>query len=165
MVRTSAYLFFVFLLSACTTGPVKDATQWRRTDGCSFSIRIPAGCKLKKQEIAEGQNPSDCNYAGTLNGEKAFHIYSSPADFFESQDIDTLYKMAVDYSKFTIRHQEQKGNWFVISGVHPETGNDIYWKRVLGRKYITDIYFDYPKEKAEEVEPFVEGMAVSLISD
>jgi hypothetical protein len=166
MYRSFLYLSVVFLLAACSgKGAVKDATQWKRIDGCSFSMRIPISFKTKRSKPARTQNPSDCNYYGLVNGDKVFDIYSSSASLFDSQDIDTLYKMAVDYSKFTIRHNEQKGNWFVVSGVNPETGNNIYWKRTIGREYITDLYFDYPKEKAAEVEPFIEGIAVSVVSD
>ena len=55
-------------------------------------------------------------------------------------------------------------NYFVISGVDNKSGNIIYWKRVVGDNFISDLRFDYPFSLKKEVEPFIGKIAKSFES-
>jgi hypothetical protein len=75
-----------------------------------------------------------------------------------------LPKDQITKSELEISYKTQKGNWFVISGVNKDNGNIVYWKRVSGNSFISDLHIEYPKEGESEISPFISKISKSFTS-
>jgi hypothetical protein len=75
-----------------------------------------------------------------------------------------LYTNAIKKSELEISYKTQKGNWFVISGINKDNGNIVYWKRVSGNNFISDIHIEYPKGRESEISPYIAKISNSFTS-
>jgi len=116
-------------------------------------------------EYPDDNNPDVCDYiVKTKFGLKLIEIHSLINSRFEFNTVQDLYKEALSKSKFNIIYKIQKSNWFVISGIKKENGNIVYWKRVAGANFISDLYIEYSKSQKNEIEPFLTKISTSFTS-
>jgi hypothetical protein len=136
---------------------------------CSFTIGLPEHMDLQPLPgLEHSAHSSYCNYEVlSKDGRGLFTVHSMPYAQFESTDLDELYDMAIRNSKFTLQSSLKNSQdlFFVIEGTNPENGHQIYWKRVIGKTCISDLYFNYPKSLSKEVEPYQAAIAASFTSD
>ena len=56
-------------------------------------------------------------------------------------------------------------DYFVISGINNENGNIVYWKRVLGRSYVSDLHIEYNQTRKSTIENHIARISKSFTSD
>ena len=132
---------------------------------CNCSIDIPTEMTLNVYESTFDY----CDAEIILkNGQRVIELHSLNISKFEFDNIEDLFNAAViKHSKnpnFKLTYKMKKINYFVISGVDNKSGNIIYWKRVVGDNFISDLRFDYPFSLKKEVEPFIGKIAKSFES-
>ena len=117
--------------------------------------------KLQKMYTDPG-----CDYEVKLkDGAIVMELHSLSSGRFEYNTISELYNAAIHSSKLKITYKSLHTNYFVISGIDKANGNVVYWKRVLGRNFISDMHIEYNKNKSAAVEPFIGRISKSFTSD
>ncbi|MDD3861226.1 MAG: hypothetical protein PHW83_13620 [Bacteroidales bacterium] len=128
-----------------------------------FSIDIPSTFTIESDN--DKTSLDYCDYSvKTKEGVKIIQIHSLTSSRFETSEAMELYEIAISKSELTISYKTQKDNWFVISGTDKETGMTIYWKRVSGKNYISDLRIDYSASQKTNIEPYIGKIAGSFIS-
>lgn len=132
-------------------------------DTYKFSVSLPSGWKM--EEMWEG-SLDFCDYeVKAKDGTKILELHALLNSRFDAGSITDLYAAALESSKLEIIYKLQKQNWFVISGIDKKTKNIVYWKRIWGEHYVSDLYLDYPKNKETEIAPYIGRIAKSFISE
>jgi hypothetical protein len=130
---------------------------------CAFSVSLPSNFKL--QPMYDDKSPDYCDYSvKTKNGFEIIQLHSLLSSRFEFSSIKELYDAAIKKSEIDISYKAQKGNWFVISGTKKENGNTVYWKRVSGNSFISDLHIEYPKSRESEIAPYTATISSSFTS-
>ena len=138
--------------------------QYKEYSPCSFAVSLPINFKLIN-EYPEENNPDECHYiVKSKSGLKLIEINSSLNSRFEENNIKALYKRALTNSNLNITYKIQKLNYFVISGTDKTNGNIVYWKRIFGDNFISDLYIKYSKNQKNEIEPYLTKMSTSFTS-
>lgn len=132
---------------------------------CSFEIKLPTTF-IFENVFEEDDNLDVCNYNVKWQSDKVvLQVNSLNASRFEYSTILELYNAAVASKKLNISYKIQKKNWFVISGTNAENKNIVYWKRVLGGNFVSDLYIEYPSANKDLIEPYIATMSKSFDSD
>ena len=130
---------------------------------CSFSVSLPSNFKLLP--MYDDKSPDYCDYSvNTKDGLEIIQIHSMLSSRFEISAIKDLYTNAIKKSELEISYKTQKGNWFVISGINKDNGNIVYWKRVSGNNFISDLHIEYPKGRESEISPYIAKISNSFTS-
>ena len=130
---------------------------------CTFSVSLPSDFKL--QPMYDDKSSDYCDYSvKTKDGLEIIQLHSLLSSRFEFSSIKELYDAAVNKSELDISYKTQKGNWFVISGTKKENGNTVYWKRVSGGSFISDLHIEYPKNRESEIAPYIATISKSFTS-
>jgi len=130
---------------------------------CTFSVSLPSSFKL--QAMYDDKSPDYCDYSvKTKDGFEIIQLHSLLSSRFEFSSIKELYDAAVKKSELDISYKTQKGNWFVISGIKKENGNTVYWKRVSGNSFISDLHIEYPKSRESEIALYIATISSSFSS-
>ena len=129
---------------------------------CSFRVSLP---KSYIFEMEQDDNLDVCDATvTTANGLSILEVHSMINSRVETDDIQELYQRALANSSLEITHKSQKHNWFVISGYNSK-GMIVYWKRISGDNFISDLYMEYPKSRSSEINPMIGRIADSFTSD
>lgn len=146
------------------TASVSEETGFKSYAPCSFSVSLPAGFSLQAME--EETNLDYCDYSvKTKDGFEIIQLHSLLGSKFETSAIKELYETALAQSELSITYKTQKGNWFVISGTNKSNGNIVYWKRVAGNNFISDLHIEYPKSRESEIVQHIGAIAGSFTSE
>lgn len=141
------------------------SAQTKYTEFCGnvFCVDLPAGFNVKDYPENSTDNET---YEVTKKGVKFINISAS----IESRyDMDASINNIQDWYQYILKkrpeisYKLQKDNWFVVSGVDPETGNVFYWKKIWQGEFISDLYIEYPKSKKDQIEPYLGAIAKSFI--
>ena len=145
---------------------VKPREAFTEQVGCGFQIKLPSHFKMEPL-FAEGNSLDICDYSfGSSNNEDITgSISCSNKSRFDYSDIKELYAAGVKNTDFNVTHKTQKRNWFVLSGINRKNGNIVYWKRVEGDNYISDMRIEYPKAIADKITPRLNRIVDSFRSD
>ena len=133
-------------------------TSYKLLDECSFSVMIPTSFKITLLD----SSPDYCDYEVSKESLK-IELNSLNTSRFEYVEIQSLYQEAVKNSKIKISYKVQKSNWFIISGTK-DNGNIVYWKRVVGDNFISDLYIEYNSIQKHLIEPHISKMSSSFKS-
>lgn len=149
-----------------TTAPApvqgKNDVYFKTFSGTGFSVSLPS--TLHIQSRYDDQS-STCDYRATNEkGIELLQLRSLLSSRFESNDVQELYRMALAQSNMDISYQQQKANWFVLSGYDRSTGNVVYWRRSVGNRYISDLRIDYPKQYEADIYPHIATISKSFTS-
>lgn len=138
--------------------------QYKIHKPCTFTVKLPSSFSLKAME--EESSPDYCDYvAKTKNGKQVAEFHSLVKGRFMSEDIKTLFTEGQKTEDLEITYKVQKENWFVISGIVKSTKKVYYWKRSVGKYFISDLNIEYAKEDAKLIEPHLEKISGSFVSD
>ncbi|MBL0202341.1 MAG: hypothetical protein IPP81_19950 [Chitinophagaceae bacterium] len=130
---------------------------------CTFSVSLPSNFKL--QAMYDDKSADYCDYSVKTKDEfEIIQLHSLLSSRFEFNSIKELYDAAINKSELDISYKTQKGNWFVISGTKKENGNTVYWKRVSGNSFISDLHIEYPKSHESEIAPYITTISNSFTS-
>ena len=128
---------------------------------CSFKVSLPQSYLFKIDE--EDNNLDMCTATvSTSDGLQIIDIRSMNNARFETRNIKDSPKPKIPTLEVT--HNTQKNNWFVISGYNNE-GMIVYWKRVSGDNFISDLYMEYPQHRSSEINSKIGKIAGSFTSD
>jgi len=150
-------------------------SSYKLLDDCYFSVMIPTSLEVKFVD----SSPEFCDYElirekitiqikslniSHFDPDEAQSLYQEPK---ENSDIlisaPSLYQEAQKNSGIKISYKIQKYNWFIISGTD-NNGNIVYWKRVVGDNFISDLYIEYDVSKKDIIEPHISKMSSSFKS-
>lgn len=130
---------------------------------CTFTVSLPSNFKV--QPMYDDKSSDYCDYSvNTKDGFEIIQLHSLLSSRFEFSSIKELYEAALSKSELNISYKAQKGNWFVISGIKKENGNTVYWKRVSGNSFISDLHIEYPKSRESEIAPYIAAISSSFTS-
>jgi len=76
-----------------------------------------------------------------------------------------LYNIALESSDLNITYKIVASDYFVISGLKKENGNIVYWKRVLGINFVSDLHIEYNQAKKSAIEKHIGRISKSFTSD
>jgi len=134
-------------------------SQTYKTVGDLFTAKIPSTFVCDKLD----SSPDYSRYQSSSKGIKMIEFNSLNISRFESSDAQHLYNQAVKSSSLKISYKIQKSNWFIISGTK-ENGNIVYWKRVVGDNFISDLYIEYNSSNKNIIEPYIGEISRSFTS-
>ena len=140
-------------------------TVFKNHSVCGLAISLPTHFTIQPVSI-EDNNLDFCDYTvasleNNLNGT----VSSRNKARFEFSEIKELYDAALANSKLNIMERKQQQKWFVIRGIDPSSKNVIYWKRVVGENYISDMHLEYPQDDTDNPNPHLKKIATSFVSD
>ena len=136
-----------------------NSQTYKTIDGSMFSAKIPTTFVFDEID----SNPDYCNYESSSAGIKLIEFNSLNKYRFELDNIEDLYAEAVKNSKLKISYTIQKYNWFIISGTN-SNGNIVYWKRVIGDNFVSDLYIEYSSANKSSIEKHIGEISRSFIS-
>ena len=153
----STLLFFSFIGNSQTT-------TFKKHSPGTFSIELPAEMKLS--EMYDQSSPDYSDFEVKLkDGYVIMELHSLINSRFEhSNTIKELYDAALSSSKLDITYKMTSSNYFVISGFNKENGNIVYWKRVLGENFVSDMHIEYIKSRKNDIEQHIGKIAKSFTS-
>ncbi len=139
-------------------------TTWKKVTPCSFSLEIPVDMKITK--MYEDSSLDYCDYEVFLkDGYSIMELHSLLNTRFDESTIDGFYQAALDLSKLRITYKMLGSNFFIISGFNQENGNIVYWKRVLGDSFVSDLHIEYSQARMPAIEPYIERISKSFTSN
>ncbi len=126
------------------------------------TIKLPSNFEMKKSSPS---SPDFSDYTVTIVDEfEPIEIHSLNKSRFDAIYIKDFYVRAIKKSELNITYKIQRNNWFIISGVK-SNGNIVYWKRVLGANFISDLYISYPPNRKSLIEPYIATISNSFKSE
>ena len=137
---------------------------FKKLTPCSFSIEIPVDMKIKS--MYDDTSPDYCDYEVSLkDGYGIMELHSMNNSRFELIGINEFYAAALESSQLNITYQSMGLDYFVISGINEENGNIVYWKRVLGDNFVSDLHIEYDETKKSSIEQHIERISKSFTSN
>jgi hypothetical protein len=137
---------------------------YKKYTPCTFSVELPTTMEMYK--MYEDSSPDYCDYEVKLkDGTVIMEIHSLIKSRFEYTSMEDLYAKALLSSELTITYKKLNSNYFVISGLDKKNGNIVYWKRVLGENFISDMRIEYDNSRKNDIEPFIEKISKSFTSN
>lgn len=128
-------------------------------DECSFSVNLPTSF----QSVLVYSSPDYCDYETSVDNVKIIEFTSLNISRFSSDGVVDLYAKAIESTEIKISYKIQKNNWFIISGTD-SIGNIVYWKRVVGDNFVSDLYIEYNDANKDDIEPYIGEIARSFNS-
>lgn len=126
-----------------------------------FEIELPIDMKMSK--MFNEVSADYCDYqVKTQDGYPIMELHALLNSRFEFGTIKEAYKAALATSKLNITYQVQIGNFFIISGYNPTNGNIVYWKRAMGRLYVSDMHIEYNRSRKDLIEKNIARIAKSF---
>jgi hypothetical protein len=157
----SAILFFI--LFAISFISVSQTTPFKKYNPCAFAIELPIDMRMSK--MYSDASADYCDFQVKMrDGYPIMELHSLLSSRFEFGTIKEAYKAALASSKLNITYKAQIGNFFVISGYNPQNGNIVYWKRVMGRSYVSDMQIEYNRSRKDLIEKNLGRIAKSFQS-
>lgn len=154
----------VFLIYFFSLLGISQNISFKKYKPCSFSIELPVNMKMNK--LYSDSSADYCDYKVKSNdGYAVMELHSLINSRFEENTIKGLYNSAIKSSPINISYKMIASNFFVISGFNKKNGNIVYWKRVLGRNYVSDLYIEYNSKRKADIEPYIGKISKSFISD
>jgi hypothetical protein len=148
-------------------------TKYKSYSPCTFTVSLPENYKMKA--MFSDRSLDYCDYSVSTNdGFEVLELhslinsrcgYSTKSNFMEENYINEAYNIEVKETKINISYKVQKDNWFVISGTRPGNGNIVYWKRVFGDNFVSDMCIEYPKSRESDIVPHIGKISRSFTSN
>lgn len=128
-----------------------------------FEIELPVDMRVSK--MYSDVSSDFCDYSvRTSDGYAIMELHSLLNSRFTFRTIEEAYRSAISSSNLHITYKMQSGNFFVISGYNPDNGNIVYWKRVLGNRYVSDMRLEYSQSKRSRIDSSIGRIAKSFRS-
>ena len=155
------FLAFFFLLPFLGHS---QSIAFKKVKPCSFGIEIPADMKIQK--MYSDSSADYCDYeVKSKDGHIVMEIHSLLASRFSYNTIKDLFKAAHKTSTIKITYEYLGSNFFVISGKNKKNGNIVYWKRVLGNQFVSDLNIEYNESRKAFFEKNIGRISKSFVSE
>ena len=139
-------------------------TTWKKVTPCSFSLEIPVEMKITK--MYDDSSPDYCDYEVSLkDGYGIMELHSMNFSRFDLSTIEEFYGAAMENSELKVTYHTMASNFFVISGINQENGNIVYWKRVLGDSFVSDLHIEYNESRKSVIEKYIARISKSFTSN
>lgn len=139
-------------------------TNFKRVKPCSFGIDLPVEMRLTK--MYQESSPDYCDYEVRLqDGSSVIELHSLLNSRFTLSNIREAYYSALKSSELDITYQFLGRDFFIISGMNPNNGKTVYWKRVWGSKFVSDLNIEYSPSKRGAIEKHIARISKSFTSD
>jgi hypothetical protein len=156
-------LFVYLFLTISSLLSSAQPTKFKRHQSPMFEIELPVDMRVSK--MYSDVSSDYCDYSiRTGDGYPIMELHSLLSSRFSFSTIGEAYQSAIYSSNLNITYKMQSGNYFVISGFNPENGNIVYWKRVLGKQYVSDMRIEYSQRRRDLIEPNIGRIAKSFRS-
>ena len=143
---------------------ITQEVAFKKITPCSFSIEIPVDMKINK--MFDDTSLDYCDYEVLLkDGYSIMELHSLLNTRFDESTIDGFYQAALEGSKLKITYKMLGSNFFVISGFNQENGNVVYWKRVLGENFVSDLHIEYNESRKSVIEKYIARISKSFTSN
>jgi hypothetical protein len=161
--------FFVFIIVILT--PLIGASQeisFQKHLLCRFSIDLPIDWRISQSK--EGLSSGNCSYQVSLkNGYILMNLESKPIASLKCSDlrdctVEALFQKALRESTLSVTYKFLGKGFFVISGFNKRNGNIVYWKRVFGDGFVSDMHLEYRDERRVAVDPHMNRISRSFVS-
>jgi len=128
-----------------------------------MSFELPKYMKLKN--MYDEPTPDSKNFE-VITGDPdiIIELHSLIASRFGCGGIQDCYSAALNGTKLEVTYKMKSNNYFVISGFNKDNGNIVYWKRVIGEWYISDLHIEYSPLKKNKIEPYIGQISKSFKS-
>jgi hypothetical protein len=137
---------------------------FKKHSPCAFSIELPSEMKLSK--MFSDESLDFCDYEVKLkDGSIVMELHSLVLSRCEFTTIKEYYEAALKASVLNITYKVITGNFFVISGLNKDNGKIVYWKRVLGDNYLSDMRIEYSETQKKNIEPHIGKISKSFKSN
>ena len=137
------------------------SVEFKKYTLCQFSIELPISFKLSK--MFSDSPLKTCDYEVKLSDNfVVMELHSSEWGRFEETTISGFFNAAINKSDLNISYKLQSGNWFVISGTTKDGLNTVYWKRLFGTYFISDLYIEYPISRKAQIEQYIRKISKSF---
>ncbi len=154
-----------FILFSISFLGFSQTTKFKKHNPCSFVIELPSDMKLSKM-YDDDVSADYCDYeVRAADGLIIMELHSLLTSRFGFGTIKEAYEAALSGSKLNITYKMQSANFFVISGIDPENGKIVYWKRVMGEQFISDMYIKYDRSRRALIESNIGKIAKSFRSN
>lgn len=128
-----------------------------------FEIELPVDMRVSK--MYSDVSSDYCDYSvRTSGGYTIMELHSLLKSRFLFSTIGEAYREAISSSNLNITYKMQSGNFFVISGYNPENGNIVYWKRILGNRFVSDMRIEYSQSRRDLIDTNIGRIAKSFRS-
>jgi len=137
--------------------------QFKNYSLCSFSVSLPANMTLRKMD--EDSSPDYCDYEVRTKSGILIELHSMTKQRMETDDLNDLYKEAIAHIDMDISYKTILKDFFVISGIDNRTNRIVYWKRVVGEQFVSDLRIEYDKSNKSAIERYIGKISSSFRCD
>lgn len=158
--RRLPILLFIISIFNCAFGQNVDYVKYNKGQ---ISFELPKHMKLKN--MYEEPTPDSKNFE-VITGDAniIIELHSLISSRFPCEGIQDCYSAALSGTKLNVTYKMKSNNYFVISGFNKHNGNIVYWKRVVGEWYISDLHIEYNPLKKNKIEPYIGQISKSFKS-
>jgi hypothetical protein len=128
-----------------------------------FEIELPIEMQVSKMYSDVSTDYCDYNVR-TKNGIDIMELHSLLKSRFTFSTIREAYREALSSTNLNITYKMQSGDFFVISGYNPNNGNVVYWKRIVGNRFVSDMRIEYSQSRRSLIESNIGRIAKSFRS-
>ena len=151
------FLVIIFLSNA-------QNTIFKKHNPCSFSVELPSDMKLSK--MFSDESLDFCDFEVKLkDGTVIMELHSLILSRCEFSTIKEFYEAALNNTELNVTYKTLSANFFVISGINKENGKIIYWKRVVGDNFLSDLHIEYEESQKKKIEPYIGKISKSFNSN
>ena len=130
---------------------------------CAFSVSLPSNMILRKMD--EDSSVDYCDYEVRTKSDILIELHSMVKQRMETDDLNDLYKEAIAHIDLDISYKTMVKDFFVISGIDNRTNRIVYWKRVVGEQFVSDLRIEYDKSNKSVIERYIGKISGSFRCD
>jgi hypothetical protein len=113
----------------------------------------------------EDSRPDYCDYDVRTKSGILIELHSMSKQRMDNDDLNDLYKEAIAHTDLDISYKAIIKNFFVISGTDNSTNHIVYWKRVVGDQFVSDLRIEYDKSNKSSIERYIGKISGSFRCD
>jgi hypothetical protein len=106
-----------------------------------------------------------CDYEVRTKSDILIELHSMVKQRMETDDLNDLYKEAIAHIDLDISYKTMVKDFFVISGIDNRTNRIVYWKRVVGEQFVSDLRIEYDKSNKSVIERYIGKISGSFRCD
>ena len=155
----------VLIISLTLTSVIgwAQANQFKGYQSAMFEIELPIDMRVSKMYSDVSTDYCDYNVR-TKSGIDIMELHSLLKSRFTFSTIGEAYREALSSTNLNITYKMQSGDFFVISGYNPNNGNIVYWKRIVGNRFVSDMRIEYSQSRRSLIESNIGRIAKSFRS-
>jgi hypothetical protein len=130
---------------------------------CAFSVSLPA--TMKPVKMYEDKSLDYCDYEVNTKSGIMIELHAISRQRSETDELKEMYRSALQHIDMVVSYKTIVADFFVISGTDNRTGRIVYWKRVVGNQFISDLRIEYDKNNKSAIEHHLGKISKSFRCD